>query len=205
MAIATESNLSKLTKAELVAALTDLAQAVELKDAEIEALSTVSAPAAPAAPADSKVPADLMLSGFLRACVPATRKDGSTVDGLFKVAIQATVSVNFGGSDKASWDYQDINHKTTWLVADASVAAQAMHLLDTNAWTVVRGWYRLTSRPVNVQDVAQIDFVTKQKRTDDSGQVLMTRALKYAPDLKLAQIDVVTSAESADSDDGSVI
>ena len=205
MAIATEANFSKLTKAELVAMLTDLSQAVELKDAEIEALSTVSAADAPAAPADIKVPADLMMTGFLRACVPATRKDGSIVDGLFKVAVQATVSVNFGGAAKADWDYQDINHKTTWLAADASIAAQVQHLLDTNSWTVVRGWYRLTSRPSNVQDVAQIDFVTKQKRTDDSGQVLMTRALKYAPDLRLSQIDVVASGEAADSDDGSVI
>ena len=202
MAIATEANFSKLTKAELVAMLTDLSQAVELKDAEIEALSTVDIPAAPAA---IKIPADLMMTGFLRACVPATRKDGSIVDGLFKVAIQATVSVNFGGTAKADWDYQDINHKTTWLAADASIAAQVQHLLDTNSWTVVRGWYRLTSRPSNVQDVAQIDYVTKQKRTDDSGQVLMTRALKYAPDLRLSQIDVVASGESADSDDGSVI
>lgn len=193
MAIATSANFAKLNKSELVTMLTDLQTAVELKDAEL-ALAGSAAPVGE--PASFTCPSDLMMTGFLRSCIPATRKDGSIVEGLFKVFVQTTISVNFGGRDKEAWDYQDINHKSTCFVADAETAAQAQYLLDTNKWTIVRSWYKLTSTPKNVHDVAQVDYKTKQKRTDESGNILMTRALKYAPDLRLVQLDVVNSGDS---------
>ena len=201
MAIATSANLTKLNKSELVTMLTDLQTAVELKDAE---LALVGAAAPVVQQPEFTFPGELMMKGFLRSCIPATRKDGSIVEGLFKVFVQTTVSVNFGGRDKEAWDFKEINHKSTCFVADAETAAQAQFLLDTNGWTVVRSWYKLTSTSKNVHDVAQVDYKTKQKRTDDSGNIQMTRALKYAPDLRLLQLDVLASGENkqpADSGD----
>ena len=145
MAIATEATLSKLTKAELVAAAHRLAvRPLSIKDAEIEALGSTATDVA--GPANTEIPSDLRMTGYLRSVAPKTKRDGSVIPGIYQIGVQATVSVNFGGRDKEEWDYQDINHKTTFFQVDAQspLVAQAEQLLSTNKWTVVRGWYKLT-------------------------------------------------------------
>ena len=198
MAIATEATLSKLNKAELVAAVTDLQSALAIKDAAIEALGSPATDVA--GPATTECPTDLMMTGYLRSVAPKTKRDGSVIPGIYQIAVQATVSVNFGGSQREEWDYQDINHKVTYFQVDAQspLVAQAEQLLSTNKWTVVRGWYKLTSRPANVQTVAKVDPKTNAKVLNDQGEAVTFRKLQYAPDLRLEQLDVVASAEAAD-------
>lgn len=196
--MANASAIAKLTKAQLADLVEQLQQSAVASDARIAQLEqAASAPAAETTAA----PADFMVTGYLRSVTPVTRKDGTVVDNFFKVSVDTTAGVNYGSADAPKWE--NITAKTAWFTTDGTVAATLTHLKEVNSWTAVRVWYRLSSNKANVIDVPQKDYATGAQRTDENGNALTQRALKHAPDMRIAQVDVVAEQAASDnSEDG---
>ena len=199
--MANASAISKLTKAQLADMVSRLEASASIQSERIAQLEQAASDQAPVAEAPA-APADFMVTGYLRSVTPVTRKkDGSVVDDFFKVSVDTTAGVNFGSSDAPKWE--NITAKTAWFTTDGTVAATLLHLKEVNKWTAVRVWYRLSSNKANVIDIAQKDYATGADRTNEEGQVLAQRALKHAPDMRIAQVDVVAEQLASDaSDDG---
>ena len=189
------TTLSTLTKAQLVAL-------VEQNEAQVQDLTAANTALLEAtqdlgdADTQSSVAADMMMTGILRSCIPATRKDGTPVDGLFKFWVETSVSYKTGDE----WNRVS-NYKSAMFTCDQVIADQLLELLEVNEFTVVRNWYRYATSAKNVIDVKQLDFETKAVRLDENGHPLMRKGLQYPADLKCLQIDVITSRPKADEVD----
>ena len=184
------TNIAALTKAQLIAHIEGLdAQVSDLAAANELLTGELSQPA----PAASDIPSDLMVTGFLVSCTPAKRKDGSIIDGFFKFAVDTSVSYVTGKDANGDNVYGYVSHKTVWFNADQGLADELTQLLDANKYTKVRCWYRFATKAANVNDVKQLDYETKQPRVDANGIAKTKKALKYNPDLKGVQVDVITS------------
>ena len=141
-------SLKSQTKDQLVA----LAQSLQQQIADLEAANELLASdqSAESAPAASDIPADMMMTGFLRACVPAKRKNGTIVDGLFKFAVETSVSYTDGTDDDGAYIWKRVSdYKTAWFTCDQALADQLLFLLETNDWTIVRNWYRYATNAKN--------------------------------------------------------
>ena len=150
--------------------------------------------------------ADMLVTGMLRACVPATYskgpKAGQVVDGLHKFCIETSVSYVDGkdANGKDKWERANA-YKSVWFVCDDTLAEQINALLEANSWTLVRCWYRYKTSAKNVIQVKQVDRKTGAVRTDENGAPLFKKALQYPADLKGLRIDVVASALAEQVDD----
>ena len=65
----------------------------------------------------------------------------------------------------------------------------------------MRVWYRLSSNVKNVIQKPQLDYTTGAPRLDDDGNVKTQPGLKYAPDMRIAQVDIVAEKPVVASDD----
>ena len=165
----------------------------------IEDLQSAPAPAAqPAAAAESaSVPADMMMTGMLRVVTPATYKDGTPVDGLFKVAIETSVSYTTGKDAAGKFTWSRVNgYKTVWFTASEEIAQPLLAQVELNEWTLVRCWYRYATKASNV--------VQKQVVKKDGTRATVD-ALQHPADLKALRIDVVTSGSGDAQDDNDVV
>ena len=154
----------------------------------------------------SHVPADMLVTGMLVACKPATfskgPKAGQVVDGLHKFAISTSVAYTNGKDAEGEYIWERVkNYKTVWFICDEQLAVEINALLESNSWTLVRCWYRYSTRAKNVVDVKQVDYKTKAVRTDDNGVPLLRKALANPADLKGLRIDVVKSAPKGETTD----
>lgn len=188
---------AKLTKVQLSDLVEQLQADVQAKTAEISDLQQASSET----PASDSVaaPADFMVTGYLRSITPVKTKEGVIVDNFFKVSVDTTAGVNFGTTESPKWD--NITAKTAWFTTDGTVAETLLHLKEVNSWTAVRVWYRLSSNVKNVIQKPQLDYTTGAPRLDDDGNVKTQAGLKYAPDMRIAQVDIVAEKPVVVSDD----
>ena len=188
---------AKLTKVQLSDLVEQLQAEVQAKTAEIsdlqQAASETPASGSPAAPTD------FMVTGYLKSVTPVRTKEGAIVDNFFKVSVDTTAGVNFGTAENPKWD--NITAKTAWFTTDGSVAESLLHLKEVNTWTAVRVWYRLSSNVKNVIHKPQLDYTTGAPLLGDDGNVKTQPGLKYAPDMRIAQVDIVAEKPVVASDD----
>ena len=195
------TTLSTLTKAQLVTL-------VEQHEAQVQDLTDANTALLEATmdlgqtDTQSSVAADMMMTGVLRSCIQATRKDGTPVDGLYKFWVETSVSYTDGknADDNYVWNRVS-NYKSAMFTCDQVIADQLLELLEVNDFVVIRNWYRYATSAKNVIDVKQLDFKTKAVRLDENGHPLMRKGLQYPADLKCLQIDVITSKPKADEVD----
>ena len=193
------AQLKSLTKDQLIA----LVESKEQLVADLEAANELLSSDQPAGGMD--IPADMMMTGMLRAVTPVTRKDKTVVDGLFKFAVETAVSYTTGQDADGKNIWQRVNgYKTVWFTADQALADQLQGLLDTNDWTLVRNWYRYATSARNIIDVQQRDYKTNEVRRDEHGKPLMRKALNHPADLKGQRVDVISSAPKSAADDNDV-
>ena len=174
---------------QLQAQVADLTAANEMLTASLE-----SEPFAEAGePTSQDAPADFCMTGFLRPASPKKRNDGSVIEGFYKFPVQTTVSYKTGNqlpNGKNEWGYVD--HKEVWFVCDELLAGEVDDLLAANKSAKVRVWYRFETNAKNVIAVQQKDYKTGEGRVGEGGQPLMTTRMRYAPDLRAVELEVVT-------------
>ena len=139
----------------------------------------------------------MMMTGMLRVVTPATYKDGTPVDGLFKLGIETSVSYTSGKDAKGDYIWRRVNgYKTVWFTASEEVAQPLLAQLELNDWTLVRCWYRYATKASNV--------IQKQVVKKDGTRVSVD-ALQHPADLKALRIDVVRSGSNDSQDDNDVV
>jgi len=184
-----DENEAKLARQEKV--VSDLTQANEMLSSVVEDA---------AQPADAGTPGDMMVTGLLKACVPATRKDGSPVDGLFKYAVELSVSYTTGQDADGNYAWDRVSaYKTLWFTCDEAMASTLTELLEANDWTLVRSWYRYGTKAANVVSTKVIGD-DGQQVVGKNGQPVFAKRLKYAADLRGQQVDVIKFSAKADDD-----
>ena len=191
------SSLASYNKAQLIELISgyrtqidDLTQANEMLSSAVEDAAT-----------DTGASGDMMVTGLLKACVPATRKDGSPVDGLYKYAVELSVSYTTGKDADGNYAYDRVSaYKTLWFTCDEAMASTLTELLEANDWTLVRSWYRYGTKAANVVSTKVIGD-DGQQVIGRNGQPLFGKSLKYAADLRGLQVDVIKFAAKADDDD----
>ena len=175
------------TKAQLETQLTEVqAQLAETQD-QLAAAQAPSQPAELTKIEKRKQCASNTTVVLVRRCFPVTKKDGTPVEGGFKLPATQSMDVNYGDTDNP--DYQKVTVQETWFEVwnnGTPLGDQLNTLIQSTEYAVLRLYWEFSSKPENV-------YVTDE--VNDKGVSYKKTNFRYAPAKRIFAFDTLAQVD----------
>jgi hypothetical protein len=162
---------------------------LEARIAELEA--QLAAPSAEASPLDRrKANADNTTVGIITGVYPVQRRDGSVVDGGYRVRVRIGAQVNFGDSEEPQRRRIPVEqiYFTIWDNGTA-VATELVEAMSGHSWMCCRLYWEYSGNPRAVQ--------TRQVTNPNTGNTYTEEYFAYTPDKRIFAYDVLSCGGNA--------
>ena len=170
---------------------------LEARIAELE--SQLAAPSAEATPLERrKANADCTSVGIVTGVYPVQRRDGSIVDGGYRIRVRIGAQVNFGTSEEPQRRRIPVEtvYFTVWDEPSNWVGTQIRQLMDTCGWACVRLFWEYSGNPRSVR--------TKEMTNPNTGRVYTETSFAYAPDKRVFGFDLLSQGGQSRADETSL-
>lgn len=157
---------------------------LEARIAELEA--QLAAPSAEASPLERrKANADNTTVGIITGIYPVQRRDGSVVDGGFRVRVRVGAQVNFGTAEEPERRRVPVEqiYFTIWNNG-TPVATELAKAMSGHGWMCCRLYWEYTGNPRSVQ--------VRQVTNPNTGNTYSEEFFAYTPDKRIFAYDILS-------------
>ena len=124
---------------------------------------------------------------LVRRCFPVTKKDGTPVEGGFKLPAQQSMDINYGDSDNP--DYQKVTVQETWFEVwnnGTPLGDQLNTLIQSTEYAVLRLYWEFSCPSTNVYTTDEVN---------DKGVSYKKTNFRYAPKKRIFAFDTLSQVD----------